>query len=163
MLKDIQVPTHALLQSIHRLENPKNGYLQDLQQLLPQSESVGATRLFLKDLESRLLKLERLASAGIQELELVEQKLPKPKYLLHVVERLSKVYLTYKAPTTVGLNKRYPENSPYMQFIRQSAEPIIGKKHGLMDQMKEFRDSLRSSAVAERPVENQRKQPPTTN
>lgn len=152
--KDIQKPARALGRSIHRLEDPKNGYLQDLQQLLPQAESIGATRLFLKDLERRLLKLERLASAGIQDLAHDGQKLPKSKYRHLIVERFSKVYLAYNAPDTIGLNKRHTENSPYMQFIRKSAKPLIGYEHGLIDQMKKFRDSLGSAGVAKNSLES---------
>lgn len=137
-------PSKHLRQSITKLMDPKNGYVQDLQQVLPQTESLAATHRFLQDLEGRLLKLERLTEAAYNELSFTGQQLPKAKYFERIVEEFSQVYLNYMSSSSVGLNKRYPEHNSYMQFIRKSTKPLIGHEHGLMEQMKKFRDTLKT-------------------
>lgn len=66
----------------------------------------------------------------------------KSQYNQFIVNRFSEVYLRHKPQESVALNNRYPENSPYMQFVKKSAKPLMGYNHGLVDQMKAFRDSL---------------------
>ncbi|MDX8353957.1 hypothetical protein [Cognatiyoonia sp. IB215182] len=135
-------PAKALRASIAKLESPSDGYLQDLVNSNSYGDSMGAAGLFLLDLKKSIVKLERLAQIAREDLRPNGQMTFKSQYHQFIVDQFSKVYLRYKPQDSVALNKRYPKNNPYMQFIRKSAKPLIGYEHGLVDQMKAFRRSL---------------------
>ncbi|MFT6659001.1 MAG: ubiquitin-protein ligase [Maritalea sp.] len=99
---------------------------------------------FLRRLDAQLRKLEEMTETARNDLNTAGQRLSNSSYFDYLVEVFSGVYLQYMPASSVGLNKRYPENSPYMQFIRKSAKPLIGHEHGLVEQMKNYRDKLKS-------------------
>jgi hypothetical protein len=142
--RSLLIPTKKLRHSIETLSDPKAGYWQDLQHTRPKAESPQVMQRFLRRLDAQLRKLEEMTETARNDLNTAGQRLSNSSYFDYLVEVFSGVYLQYMPASSVGLNKRYPENSPYMQFIRKSAKPLIGHEHGLVEQMKNYRDKLKS-------------------
>ena len=119
--------------------------MQDMEHALRRSEPFGSTRRRYKKLEDELFNLEQWARLAHSRLQ--DSSLPRGEdwFVKMVVESLSELFLDYMPDKALGLNRRYPENSPYMQFVRQSAAPIIGRKHSCADQMAAFCKSYKAS------------------
>lgn len=135
--KRVSGPARKVIVGIGELRAPGSKHFEDLNVLLHHGGSRVDIQRKLDDVKRQLWDLHHLIDHAA---DLVKdgKSDTEQKFLTLVVEELSQVFLQYRGEEFVGVNSRYPQNSLWMTFVRQTARPIIGRAHQLKDQMQAF-------------------------